>query len=659
MKTKYVIIILTTFLTNWASAMTAAPTSTCDYTLTLNDSWGDGWNGASIDVEENSSNIGNYSITSTTSSTETFTITLTDAASIELLFNSGTYDNECSYTLTDPFGNVVCSGGLGLSAGSLCIFTANCTGPDTPCKAEYLNPQASVCGSISYATYNNNNSTDSGETDPGCGSYGGADVWFSAVVPSSGGFDILTQANGLNDMAMAVYTGSCSSLTLENCVANGSGNMPTHTLSAMTPGDSIFIRVWDEGGNETGTFDIVLDDPNPDYCLVGDATPTGTDDCIQLTENTTSQQGCAWSGTPFDFTSDFDTEFTVNLGSSDGGADGVCFVIQNSAAGPSSACGASGGGLGAQGITPSVLIEFDTWANGNRTVGHDDVTWEPACDHIAVETDGQPIVDGSTNYAPAFGPVQASSTSCDIEDGANHLVRITYDAGTNEITIYFDGVQRLQFNFDLASHFGSTSAYWGFTASTGGLSNEQTFCPGTLPGFGLSSKLTDVFLECSGSNSVIEWKNMEEENVNYYVIESSDDNETFSPLFTLSAQSSLESSYTYLDKNQSMYYRIKTVEFTGAISYSKVLKSLCSDRSLNLNISSNEKHIDVFYRTKHKQNLSINIFDITGKQVYADQFISNRGENQHSINLEHLSSSIYIVNVVGESLSDSKKFVLE
>ena len=50
----------------------------------------------------------------------------------------------------------------------------------------------------------------------------------------------------------------------------------------------------------------------------------------------------------------------MNLGSRpNDGADGIAFVIQPLA----SDLGGTGGGIGYQGIDPSVAVEFDTWNN--------------------------------------------------------------------------------------------------------------------------------------------------------------------------------------------------------------------------------------------------------------------------------------------------------
>lgn len=61
---------------------------------------------------------------------------------------------------------------------------------------------------------------------------------------------------------MAVYTGTCNSLTQVACDDDGgSGLMPTLSLSGLTPGATIWIRFWAYGTNAPGTFDICITSP--------------------------------------------------------------------------------------------------------------------------------------------------------------------------------------------------------------------------------------------------------------------------------------------------------------------------------------------------------------------------------------------------------------
>ena len=90
------------------SAFTAQ--SQCTYTLELSDSWGDGWNGSTIDVTVGSTTT-NYTLASGNASTLSFTGNQNDALVLNFL-GGGLYDNEISFVLKDSSGTAVYTSGL-------------------------------------------------------------------------------------------------------------------------------------------------------------------------------------------------------------------------------------------------------------------------------------------------------------------------------------------------------------------------------------------------------------------------------------------------------------------------------------------------------------------------------------------------------------------
>ncbi len=126
----------------------------------------------------------------------------------------------------------------------------------------------------SYQTFSNVGATDSGTGNPGCSSLG-PDVWFSVVVPSTGEITIDTDNIDFTDSGMALYSGSCGSLSLIECDDDDSpnGNMSLISRNDLTPGDTVYIRVWEYGGGTEGTFDICVTTPTP--CTAPTNQPTG------------------------------------------------------------------------------------------------------------------------------------------------------------------------------------------------------------------------------------------------------------------------------------------------------------------------------------------------------------------------------------------------
>jgi hypothetical protein len=97
----------------------------CVYTFNLTDSYGDGWNGASITVQQNNVTVATVGMTSGASST--VSVTLCDNQSTALLWNSGNYDSEVGFEVVDPSGAIIFTQGSSPS-GTLTTFTTNCSG---------------------------------------------------------------------------------------------------------------------------------------------------------------------------------------------------------------------------------------------------------------------------------------------------------------------------------------------------------------------------------------------------------------------------------------------------------------------------------------------------------------------------------------------------
>jgi len=200
-----------------------------------------------------------------------------------------------------------------------------------------------------------------------------------------------------------------------------------------------------------------------EYITIGTAfyNPINQDfSCIQITDDGNTQLGCAWQPDPIDFSEPFSVTYTAFFGNNDGGADGICMVFQNSPDG-TGACGISGGEIGAGGITNSLIVEFDTWQNVDFN--------DPFQDHIAVNING--VMD-----TPIAGPTIVGN----LENGQEYNVTFSWEPSTNAFQVFLDGALQVSGTVDVINDLfnGSTTAYYGFTGSTGGANNLQYVCTG-------------------------------------------------------------------------------------------------------------------------------------------------------------------------------------
>lgn len=159
--------------------------------------------------------------------------------------------------------------------------------------------------------------TASTETAPSCGASGtNDDVWYKFTATAIKHRVTLTNISNTTDMAMAVYSGTCGSLTQVSC-----SDPNTLDLTNLTIGTEYFVRVWTYTSTATtrATFDICVGTQPPvpanDDCSGAiNATPAGT--------------------TPYTFTQDASSATnnagyitTCSAGSSGGMNDGVWFMV--------------------------------------------------------------------------------------------------------------------------------------------------------------------------------------------------------------------------------------------------------------------------------------------------------------------------------------------
>jgi hypothetical protein len=153
-------------------------------------------------------------------------------------FNSGDF-NIVLESLPSPPSNNDCANAIDLI-------------PDTTCNPVYSS---------------NFGATDSGVPAPSCANYQGGDLWFTVTVPSGGNIIVETSAGNsgnVTDTGMAVYEGDCNNLNEIDCDDDdGSGLFSKIILSGRTPGEVLYIRVWEYGNNSYGEIGICATIPPP------------------------------------------------------------------------------------------------------------------------------------------------------------------------------------------------------------------------------------------------------------------------------------------------------------------------------------------------------------------------------------------------------------
>lgn len=236
--------------------LAAAQAQCCDYTVAMQDGYGDGWNGATLDVRVNSVLIGSYSAQGSGSST---TFNICDGDQLKLVYHTGSYEGENSYQVFGPAGNVVFADGPSPAANVVFIGVGDCEAvPDpgtVPCAAFAID-------TVDCITVDNSGIAGTA-IDPGCSNYQGGDLWYQLPVPLSGNVVVSTASTGgLDDTAISLWTGtSCAGLTQQGCDDDsGDGYFSQVAAYELPPGETLYIQVFGYGG-ASGAFQLCVTDP--------------------------------------------------------------------------------------------------------------------------------------------------------------------------------------------------------------------------------------------------------------------------------------------------------------------------------------------------------------------------------------------------------------
>jgi hypothetical protein len=404
-----------------------------------------------------------------------------------------------------------------------------------------------------------------------------------------------------------------------------------------TAGSSYSVQYTVCGSSSIQSVVVFTDDC---FSLSGSATyiAVSGEDCIQLTAEVNNQTGCAWNGSQVDFNSSFSLSLDYYFGNNVNGADGNTFTFQPSS---STVCGQNGAQLGIGGIPNALVVEFDTYDNDGAS--NNDLS----CDHISVEIDGDLVTDPaiSPNNPPYCGPVCAKVGGGNIDDGGVYEVEIVWDATVDQLSVYFDGNLRLSCSGDFVNTVfgGQNMVYWGATSATGGLNNQQFFCPSTV--VVLPAEMISFSSECLGEREMFTWVTASENRVDHFELEYTLDGMIFYPVGKVAAagNSTLENTYSfeYIANNRTQkYFRIKTVDQDGYVEVSDLISGKnCVLDELLMGYTFGEGSLSI---RSLSEAMEISLVNTAGQELGR---VNTENAAEVQFNDLHLSKGVYLLNL--------------
>lgn len=236
---------------------TTANAQCCTYRLALYDTYGDGWQGATLEVRVNEASVGTYSAIGFGN---TINFTICDGDSLELVYTTGEWETENAFRLFDASSNTLFADGPEPDAGTVFTTIGNCAAPMLPGG----HPCASIPIDTSQCVWADNTGFPTTGLDPGCTIYQGSEIWFTLAVPASGSLVFETQSGTISDTGLGIWTGNnCDNLTLLGCDDDsGTDYYSRLVLEQLTPGQILYVQVLGYAGAQ-GSFQLCVTEYEP------------------------------------------------------------------------------------------------------------------------------------------------------------------------------------------------------------------------------------------------------------------------------------------------------------------------------------------------------------------------------------------------------------
>jgi hypothetical protein len=259
---------------NGTGSCGAAPCPTCcTHQIDLYDTFGDGWNGATVTVNVNGIPVQTNITLAAGAGPGTFTFDAATGDAIQVVFtNPGTYPGECYFDVLDGNSNLLVNDWYPNTSGTW-NGTGDCSAgppPSGPPNDLCANATALPCATSNLAGTTVNASNIVNGTGCSMGDYG---VWYtfvgdgsSTTISSVATFDhemaIVSGSCGsftnITDHEMAIVSGSCGSFTNITCQdIPAAGGTETYTFTTVNGTNYyVYISHYLAGNSTTGTFTI-------------------------------------------------------------------------------------------------------------------------------------------------------------------------------------------------------------------------------------------------------------------------------------------------------------------------------------------------------------------------------------------------------------------
>ncbi len=278
-------------------------------------------------------------------------------------------------------------------------------------------------------------------------------------------------------------------------------------------------------------------------------------------------------------------------------------------------------------------------------------------------------VQYSTNDGSSWTRLGADTDASWYNRGPSKTCQLATSVFTDEMGWSFTG-QSTTYTYDVGSLAGNSSVIFRFVFSldsgwNGGYARDGAM----IDNFSLSGTLPIELVSFDGRRHEdavqLTWETKTEINNDYFTLERSIDGENFEIIATVKGQgTSYENHfYKYFDRNPVIgvnYYRLTQTDFDGTFEVFDQIVAVNHVSGQKVEVRPNPVKQDYFqlvYNSEQGGNLSVEIFDITGKLLYNEIFRTNKELNYLDIALSGLSDGVYVVKTNQNNYVENLRFV--
>lgn len=178
----------------------------------------------------------------------------------------------------------------------------------------------------------------------------------------------------------------------------------------------------------------------------------------------------------------------------------------------------------------------------------------------------------------------------------------------------------------------------------------------------LPVELIDFSVDCQNNGNLIKWSTASESNNSHFIIERSTNGFDYLNIGIVqgTGNSLVSQNYYFNDNyNGDAFYRLTQVDFNEDEDLLGVEKSSCEIEGNTIYTFQENGNLSISALLKQNDNLNIYLYDMSGKLIYDSNNRAYAGSNSFQIPTDNLSSSTYLLKIVGEFSTFNEKIVIQ